>query len=99
MMTQTKKFSIVIAGGGSTYTAGIVMMLLENADRFPLRALKLYDIDEARQAIIAKAIAIELKEKAPNIEFTWTTIPKPPLPMLTSVLHTFALVATRCGTG
>ena len=76
MMTQTKKFSIVIAGGGSTYTAGIVMMLLENADRFPLRALKLYDIDEARQAIIAKAIAIELKEKAPNIEFTWTTDPQ-----------------------
>ncbi|MDU1358524.1 MAG: 6-phospho-alpha-glucosidase, partial [Citrobacter freundii] len=75
-MTQTKKFSIVIAGGGSTYTAGIVMMLLENADRFPLRALKLYDIDEARQAIIAKAIAIELKEKAPNIEFTWTTDPQ-----------------------
>ncbi len=76
MMTKTKKFSIVIAGGGSTYTAGIVMMLLENADRFPLRALKLYDIDEARQAIIAKAIAIELKEKAPNIEFTWTTDPQ-----------------------
>ena len=30
-----KKFSIVIAGGGSTYTPGIVMMLMHSLDRFP----------------------------------------------------------------
>ena len=34
-----KKFSVVIAGGGSTFTPGIVLMLLANRDRFPLRAL------------------------------------------------------------
>ena len=38
-----KKFSVVIAGGGSTFTPGIVLMLLANRDRFPLRALKFYD--------------------------------------------------------
>ena len=27
-----KKFSIVIAGGGSTYTPGIVMMLMHSLD-------------------------------------------------------------------
>ena len=30
-----KKFSVVIAGGGSTFTPGIVLMLLANRDRFP----------------------------------------------------------------
>ena len=44
-----KKFSIVIAGGGSTYTPGIVMMLMDSLDRFPIRSLKLYDIDAQRQ--------------------------------------------------
>lgn len=75
MIETTKKHSIIIAGGGSTYTAGIVMMLLENRDRFPLRALKLYDNDGERQAIIGKAIAIELQEKAPEIKFEYTTDP------------------------
>ncbi len=44
-----KKFSVVIAGGGSTFTPGIVLMLLANRDRFPLRSLKFYDNDGARQ--------------------------------------------------
>ena len=30
-----KKFSVVIAGGGSTFTPGIVMMMLDNLERFP----------------------------------------------------------------
>mgnify|MGYP000430000267 CR=1 FL=1 len=43
-----KKFSIVIAGGGSTYTPGIVMMLMHSLDRFPIRSLKLYDNNPKR---------------------------------------------------
>ena len=31
-----KKFSVVIAGGGSTYTPEIILMLLDNMDRLPL---------------------------------------------------------------
>ena len=42
------KFSIVIAGGGSTYTPEIILMLLDNLDRLPLRSIKLYDNDEKR---------------------------------------------------
>ena len=51
---ERKKQSVVIAGGGSTYTAGIVMMLIENQDKFPLRTLKFYDNDQKRQEIVAK---------------------------------------------
>ena len=44
-----KKFSIVIAGGGSTFTPGIVLMLLDNLDKFPIRQIKFYDNLEERQ--------------------------------------------------
>ncbi|PEL09311.1 6-phospho-alpha-glucosidase [Bacillus sp. AFS017336] len=75
-MENMKKFSVVIAGGGSTYTPGIVMMLLDNLDRFPLRKLKLYDNDAERQAVLGEAIEIVLKEKAPDIEYCFTTEPE-----------------------
>ena len=70
-----KKFSVVVAGGGSTFTPGIVLMLLSNQERFPLRKIKLYDNDSARQQVIADAMAIILKERAPEIEFAATTDP------------------------
>ena len=71
-----KKFSVVIAGGGSTFTPGIVLMLLANQDRFPLRSLKFYDNDGARQETIAEACKVILKEQAPEIEFSYTTDPQ-----------------------
>ncbi|MDT2759442.1 6-phospho-alpha-glucosidase [Enterococcus xiangfangensis] len=71
-----KKFSVVIAGGGSTFTPGIVMMMLDNLDRFPLRTLKLYDNDGDRQGILGEALEILLKEQAPEIEFLYTTDPE-----------------------
>lgn len=71
-----KKSSIVIAGGGSTFTPGIVMMLLDHLDRFPIRQIKFYDNDAARQETIAKACGILLKERAPQIAFSYTTDPQ-----------------------
>lgn len=71
-----KEFSIVIAGGGSTFTPGIVLMLLEEAQRFPLRKLVLYDNDQERQGILGEALEILLKEEAPELEFFYTTDPK-----------------------
>ncbi|MCV9877402.1 6-phospho-alpha-glucosidase [Brenneria izbisi] len=71
-----KKFSIVIAGGGSTFTPGIVLMLLQNRDRFPIATLKFYDNDGARQETIAEACKILLKEQAPEIAFSYTTDPE-----------------------
>lgn len=71
-----KKFSITVAGGGSTFTPGIIMMLLDHQDEFPIRKLCLYDNDEERQEIIAKACGILLKERAPEIEFRYTVDPQ-----------------------
>lgn len=71
-----KQFSVVIAGGGSTYTPGIVMMLLDNLDRFPIRTLKLYDNDHERQAVLGEALEIVLKEQAPDINYIFTTDPE-----------------------
>lgn len=73
---MTQKHSIVIAGGGSTFTPGIIGMLLDNLDRFPLRSVKLYDNDAQRQEIIGKALEIFIKERHPEIKFTYTTDPK-----------------------
>ena len=73
---DAKKYSIVIAGGGSTYTPGIVLMLLAHQDRFPIRQIKMYDNDGERQEIVAKACGIYLKEHAPEIAYHYTTDPK-----------------------
>ena len=73
---MTQKHSIVIAGGGSTFTPGIIGMLLDNLDRFPLRSVKLYDNDAQRQEVIGKALEIFIKERHPEIKFTYTTDPK-----------------------
>lgn len=71
-----KKHSIVIAGGGSTFTPGIVLMLLANLERFPIRTIKFYDNDPERQQIIADACEIIIKEQAPEIEFVATDQPE-----------------------
>lgn len=71
-----KQFSVMIAGGGSTFTPGIILMLLDNLDKFPIKEIKMYDNDEERQRKIGDACAIILKEKAPNIKFSYSTNPE-----------------------
>ncbi|MEX2784773.1 6-phospho-alpha-glucosidase [Streptococcus sp. H49] len=72
---ERQRQNIVIAGGGSTYTAGIVTMLLDNYDNFPIASIKLYDNLEERQTRVAKACEIIVKERHPDIVFTYTTDP------------------------
>lgn len=73
---MSKKFSVVIAGGGSTYTPEIILMLLDNLHRLPLRKIKLYDNDAERQNKVAKACEILIREKDPSIEYLATTDPE-----------------------
>lgn len=76
MHMEKKKFSVVIAGGGSTYTPEIILMLLENLDRLPLRCIKLYDNDADRQGKLAPACQVLVHEKDPSIQFVATTDPE-----------------------
>lgn len=71
-----KSFAVTVAGGGSTFTPGIALMLLEERDRFPIHKIMFYDNDAERQEIVAKACEIYLKENAPDIEFGYTTDPE-----------------------
>lgn len=69
-----RKQSVVIVGGGSTYTLGMIMSLIAEKENFPLGKLVLYDTDKERQTPIAKATEVILKEKYPEMEsFIYTT--------------------------
>lgn len=71
-----KKFAITIAGGGSTFTPGIVEMLLQNYDEFPVSEIKLYDNLAERQNPIGEACKILVSERYPEVEFSYTTDPE-----------------------
>lgn len=71
-----KKFAITIAGGGSTFTPGIVSMLLENYDQFPISEIKLYDNLTERQEPIGRACEIMVSERYPDVKFSYTTNPE-----------------------
>ena len=71
-----KKFNISIAGGGSTFTPGIILMLLDHLEDFPIDTIKLYDNDGERQQTIANACEILLKERAPEVKLLASTDPK-----------------------
>lgn len=71
-----KKFRVLIAGGGSTYTPGIVAMLADSYDRFPIEEIKLYDDFPERQVPIGDACRIILRDKNPDIRFSYTSDPQ-----------------------
>ncbi|ALA55108.1 6-phospho-alpha-glucosidase [Shouchella clausii] len=69
-----KRQRLVIAGSGSTYTMGMMMSLIEEKERFPLKELVFYDIDAKRQERTAKATEILFKERYPELtSFSYTT--------------------------
>lgn len=67
---------IAIAGGGSTYTAGIVKALLMKGEDFPLAEIRLYDIDKARQDKVAILVDYVVKTHAPQVKLIVTTEPE-----------------------
>ncbi|HBS91272.1 MAG TPA: 6-phospho-alpha-glucosidase [Erysipelotrichaceae bacterium] len=68
-----KKFKIVLVGGGSTWTPGILKSLTNHKETFPLDQIVLYDVDEERQSIVAQAGEIQFREESPETKFIYTT--------------------------
>ncbi|MBQ6804261.1 MAG: 6-phospho-alpha-glucosidase [Clostridia bacterium] len=68
-----KKHKVVIVGGGSTWTPGLLKSLCEKKDRFPLEELRLFDIDEQRQRVIGEYARVLFAEEYPSLNFFYTT--------------------------
>ena len=70
---ESKKSKIVLVGGGSTWTPGILKAMTTHQDMFPIEKITLYDIDEKRQEVIGEFAKILFAEEAPDVEVTYTT--------------------------
>lgn len=68
-----KKYKVVIVGGGSTWTPGLLKSLCVKKDIFPLEELRLFDIDGKRQEKIGEFAKILFKEEYPELKFSYTT--------------------------
>ncbi|ARI75663.1 6-phospho-alpha-glucosidase [Halobacillus mangrovi] len=69
-----KRQNLVVVGGGSTYTIGMIMSLVAEKEQFPLKSITFYDTNAERQEKIAKATEIILREKYPELDsFHYTT--------------------------
>ena len=68
-----RKNKVVIVGGGSTWTPGLLKSLCEKKAEFPLEELRLYDIDAERQAVIGEFAKVLFAEEYPELKFLYTT--------------------------
>lgn len=75
-MNNMNGCKIVICGGGSTYTAGIVKDLIDQKDELGIRELWLYDIDKERQDTVAVVVKAVIDDLAPEIPLHVTVDPK-----------------------
>ena len=66
-------YNIVIVGGGSTWTPGILKALTKHKEKLPLKKVTLYDIDKERQETIGEFGIVLFKEEYPAVEFSYTT--------------------------
>ncbi|MGL4569206.1 MAG: 6-phospho-alpha-glucosidase, partial [Fusobacteriaceae bacterium] len=70
-----KKFKVVIAGGGSTFTPGIVKALLTKKGEFKLEELRVYDNDAERQRKVSVITNKVVQDMDPEVKFSQHTDP------------------------
>lgn len=67
-----KSYNIVIVGGASSYTPGIVRSIINKKDKLPLKKLVLQDTDKKNLELMGKYLEILFKEENYNVEIKWT---------------------------
>lgn len=68
-----KAFNVVLVGGGSTWTPGILNSLCKNKDNFPLKRLVMFDVNAERQEPVGEFAKILFSEQYPELDFEYTT--------------------------
>lgn len=68
-----KKLNLVIAGGGSTYTPGILVGLIKKHQEFPVKKLVLFDNDEKRVEKMGKYAQILMRDFYKDLEVVYTS--------------------------
>ena len=68
-----KSYNVTIVGGGSTWTPGLLKALVSYKDKFRLKKLVLFDINEERQNVIGGFAKVLFREYYPETEVVITT--------------------------
>ncbi|HEY4536838.1 MAG TPA: 6-phospho-alpha-glucosidase [Erysipelothrix sp.] len=68
-----KEHNITIVGAGSSRTPALVGSMVEYKDRFKMKKLVFYDIEETRMGKMEAYIRLVLKQEMPNLEVIFTT--------------------------
>ncbi|MBU3129893.1 6-phospho-alpha-glucosidase [Clostridium tagluense] len=71
-----KTFKLVIVGGGSTYTPGIVKSLLSRKEEFKISELRLYDTNEERQNKVGVIVRKVVEMFDLDVKLIFTTNPE-----------------------
>ena len=72
-MNNGKRLKIVLVGGGSTWTPGLLKSLCIKKEEFPIEELRMFDIDEERQRRIGEFAEILFREDYPEAKIIYTT--------------------------
>jgi len=69
---MTEGIVLAVIGGGSSYTPELVEGILKNAEEFPVRTLRLMDIDETKLNIVGSLVGrmIEKENLPVRLELT-----------------------------
>ncbi|WP_174612920.1 6-phospho-alpha-glucosidase [Virgibacillus ihumii] len=68
-----KKYNVLVVGGGSTWTPGLLKGMCSRKETFPINRLVMYDIDYDRQQTIGEFAKVLFNEEYPEIDFSYTT--------------------------